>query len=197
MHLFGEIMKTSHRPHAPRNKNYSHAIKPLLLSIHLACCAALSLGSSTAYAESVESINYQVKAGTLAQALGQFALQSNIVFSFDASLAEGLQSQGLVGRYPIQQGLTLLLAGSQLGYRQEGNKYILYAQATGAAATADHAQTAAVAALTAPQTKASAATESSEQPMQLPTLEVKAQSSKDWAFEQTRAVSVIDRDNID
>lgn len=57
---------------------------------------------------------YNIPAGSLDQALNQFASASGILLSVDASLTQGKRTPGLQGSYGVGSGLERLLAGSGL-----------------------------------------------------------------------------------
>lgn len=71
---------------------------------------------------------FDIPAGSLGQALNEFAQQANIAISFSAKFVEGRRSDGLSGELSVQEGLNKLLSGSGLtamasasGYRVEYN----------------------------------------------------------------------------
>ncbi|KAA8734677.1 TonB-dependent receptor [Acinetobacter qingfengensis] len=103
-------------------------LKPLVMSIHLALCAGALLYSASVQADSATAMHYQVARGTLGQALSEFSLQSGIQISIEADLVSGLQSQGLAGVYPIDEGFRKLLQDTGLQAVQTKNGYILVKQ---------------------------------------------------------------------
>ncbi|SDK17366.1 iron complex outermembrane recepter protein [Methylophilus rhizosphaerae] len=64
---------------------------------------------------------YHIPAGSLSQVLSHFAAEAGIMLSGDASLADGISSQGLQGRYSVQSGLDALLKGSGLQVEYRGD----------------------------------------------------------------------------
>ncbi|MBD9413508.1 TonB-dependent siderophore receptor [Pseudomonas sp. PDM16] len=76
--------------------------------------------------------SYAIPAGPLGAVLGRFASESGVVLSFDAALTAGKQSQGLQGRYSVEQGFARLLAGSGLQIVLSGSgDYTLIPQSDG------------------------------------------------------------------
>jgi len=67
-----------------------------------------------------DRIYYSIAPGPLGGVLSQFASHSGVVLSFPASLTEGLHSEGLDGRYTIEQGFSRLLSGSGLQVSRHG-----------------------------------------------------------------------------
>lgn len=57
---------------------------------------------------------FDIGPGALGSVLGQFAGAAGVVLSFDAQLTEGLSSDGLNGRYTVEQGFSRLLAPHRL-----------------------------------------------------------------------------------
>ncbi|WP_104002242.1 TonB-dependent siderophore receptor [Marinobacterium lutimaris] len=64
--------------------------------------------------------SYSIEPGSLGSVLSQFASDSNIVLSFSAELTASLQSQGLNGRYNVEQGFAQLLSGTGLYVVKQG-----------------------------------------------------------------------------
>ncbi|GAA6130197.1 TonB-dependent siderophore receptor [Halopseudomonas sabulinigri] len=78
--------------------------------------------------------SYQIAAGTLANALTDFAAQAGVTVQFKPSLTEGRQSPGLRGEYSVTEGFARLLQGSGLSIEQHGSRvYVLSAAGTDAA----------------------------------------------------------------
>ncbi len=72
------------------------------------------------------SINFNIPATSLAEALNRFAEQSKLLIGGDASLTKDKQSQGLQGQFTTEQALNKLLDGSDIGYRiDSGNTVTL------------------------------------------------------------------------
>lgn len=88
--------------------------------------------------------HYEIKAGTLEDALNQLGRQAGILVSFSTSTTAGLRSQGLSGTYTAQQGLSALLAGSGLQASVQGSGSFLIERKAGASTTPTVATLAAV-----------------------------------------------------
>ncbi|MEN5144237.1 TonB-dependent siderophore receptor [Pseudomonas juntendi] len=87
---------------------------------------AFSLSGSLLAATSVhaDAVSYSIPAGSLANALNQFASASGVTVSFSSEEIAGLRSEGLRGNYDLQQGFAQLLEGSGLQVQQVGdNRY--------------------------------------------------------------------------
>lgn len=84
----------------------------------LALCvfaAALNGLPAASWAAAVGSAHpYSIQAGSLSRALAQFAAESQVTVQFAPELTRGLSSSGLNGRFSVEQGLAVLLAGSGL-----------------------------------------------------------------------------------
>ena len=89
---------------------------PLLYAL---TALAFALASHGVAAENLqEAVHaYAIPAGTLNEALTEFADQSNIKLVFNADLARGLKSPLLNGKLSVGQGLDTLLKNSGLVYR--------------------------------------------------------------------------------
>lgn len=91
-------------------------------SIRQAVChalVALSLGGSflpLSHAQEIvaEQQQYRIAAGSLEDALAEFAQQAGILISFEPELVVGKQSSGLQGNYTAKQALSKLLQGTGL-----------------------------------------------------------------------------------
>ena len=111
------------------------AILGISLGLH---GALLSSAAHAAEAPASSVRSYAIAPGALGAVLSRFAGEAGVVLSFDASLTNGKQSNGLQGSYSIDQGFAQLLAGTGLqSVREGGNSYSLApAPQTGALALA-------------------------------------------------------------
>ncbi|SFS29013.1 TonB-dependent siderophore receptor [Pseudomonas sp. NFACC42-2] len=97
-----------------------HPIQPLARALRgglfVSLLATVPLLPTQVHAEdSTEALRaYNIPAGSLDQALNQFASASGILLSVDASLTQGKRTTGLQGSYGVGSGLERLLAGSGL-----------------------------------------------------------------------------------
>ncbi|QDG57965.1 TonB-dependent siderophore receptor [Pseudomonas sp. NIBRBAC000502773] len=97
-----------------------HPIQPLARALRrglfVSLLATVPLLPTQVHAEdSTEALRaYNIPAGSLDQALNQFASASGILLSVDASLTQGKRTTGLLGSYGVGSGLERLLAGSGL-----------------------------------------------------------------------------------
>ncbi|MFU8927329.1 TonB-dependent siderophore receptor [Acinetobacter puyangensis] len=87
-------------------------LKPMILSIHMILAAGVAITTQSAIANTAPAIEYNVAAGTLTQALNQFALQSGVKVSVDSQKLAGLHSSGLQGKYSVSEGFAELLKNS-------------------------------------------------------------------------------------
>jgi outer membrane receptor protein involved in Fe transport len=79
----------------------------------LACLLATA---SAAQAQAPRS--FAIPAGPLGEALTRYAAQADRQILFTSDLVDGLRTAGLSGRYPPDEGLDRLLAGSGLGWSE-------------------------------------------------------------------------------
>jgi len=63
---------------------------------------------------------YDIPGGSLADAINSFGEQSGTQILYDAALTQGRSSQGLKGQFGVAEGLSRLLAGSGVTFRQTG-----------------------------------------------------------------------------
>ena len=97
-----------------------HPIQPLARALRrglfVSLLATVPLLPTQVHAEdSTEALRaYNIPAGSLDQALNQFASASGILLSVDATLTQGKRTTGLQGSYGVGSGLERLLAGSGL-----------------------------------------------------------------------------------
>lgn len=113
------------------NKKFPH-LKPLVLSLMTGM--AISVAPSAA-AEIVlvnqasplikEVRSYSVSAGSLSQALNQFAEQTNILLSFNTPLAQDKHSEGLKGDFTAVEALEQLLKDTGINAEIRNNRVIL------------------------------------------------------------------------
>lgn len=93
-----------------------HGLAAALLAS--AAVAALILPVSGASAQTARS--FSIAAGSLADALNDFAEQGGVQLIYSAALVEGRSSPGLSGSFGAAEALSRLLAGSGLTFRQTG-----------------------------------------------------------------------------
>jgi iron complex outermembrane receptor protein len=95
------------------------------------CAGGLAAGMPQAWAQPAPATanaprSYQIAAGSLADALTQFARSAGVVLSFDPALVRGRRSDGLDGAYSVGAGFARILSGSGLQARaQSGNTWTL------------------------------------------------------------------------
>lgn len=77
-----------------------------------ACCM-----TGLAWAQEQSPRPFDIPAGPLASALNRFADETSLQLVYDTKLAEGLTTAGVSGTYTVEQALTVMLAGTGLGYR--------------------------------------------------------------------------------
>lgn len=79
-----------------------------------------TLSAAPAYAQ--EAASYDIAAGPLPTVLNQFARQAHVELIYDAPLTQSATSPGLKGSFGAAEGLSRILAGTGLTYRQTGPK---------------------------------------------------------------------------
>lgn len=73
--------------------------------------ASFGVGAQGAAGPAADERQFTVPGGPLGEVLARFADVAGVVLSFDAALTEGLRSDGLDGRYAVDQALNLLIRG--------------------------------------------------------------------------------------
>lgn len=101
----------------------------------IACMTAtalpLMLPTWAAAAEQAQEA-FAIAAGPLAPALARFGQTAHILLSYPTALAEGRMTQGLNGRFDVEHGLAVLLAGTGLeASRGVNGNYTLQAASAG------------------------------------------------------------------
>ena len=86
-----------------------------LLLLRLVLCL---LGVSACVAAGAKGRYFDIPAQPAASALNEFAKQADITLIFSYDLVAGESIRPLKGRYTVDVGLTRLLSGTPLGYRQ-------------------------------------------------------------------------------
>lgn len=93
--------------------------------------AGLSVAAVPAMADEPAARSYHIAPMSLESALNQFGRESGVLISFGSQVTRGVQSPGLDGQYNPQQALDILLQGSGLQARAEGeNAFSLQPAAT-------------------------------------------------------------------
>jgi len=88
-------------------------LRPLVRAAHPLFAMSLLL-CAPAWADEAARRAYQVPAANLGAALTRFADQAGVSLSLDPALVQGRQSNGLSGRYSVEEGFLRLLSGSGL-----------------------------------------------------------------------------------
>lgn len=91
----------------------------------LAACAAFALQPNVAYAQSTQTIAYNIEAQNLGTALTELAKQSNKEIYFSSALTRGKRVARLQANLTLQQALDRLLANTGLSYRVNSNGSIV------------------------------------------------------------------------
>lgn len=97
-----------------------------------AACLALSApaqAQTPPAAQARASYTFDIDAQALSTALEQLGLQSGVQISTRSELVEGLRTAGVSGELPLEDALHLLLAGSDLTFRINGDSVSIQAQA--------------------------------------------------------------------
>jgi catecholate siderophore receptor len=126
------------------HERIKYRFNPFKRHISFVCIALICPGlvatilPSETFAQSLEVNDakermYNISAGTLADALSQFSVQSGVNFNIDPELIEGVMSYGIQGNYDIQTGLNQLLSGSGLQAVSQGDGYAIRTLTTPAA----------------------------------------------------------------
>lgn len=83
--------------------------------------AGLTLAAVPALADDAQTRSYHIAPMSLESALNQFGRESGVLISFGSQVTSGMHSPGLDGQYNPQQALDILLQGSGLQARAEGD----------------------------------------------------------------------------
>src|SRR5690606_5816656 len=96
-----------------------------ILSVAARLAAIASLGLAATAAAQSAPVDYDIEAQPLADALNEFALQSDREILFAPEAVPERRTPGLRGRFSPEQALERLLAGTGLTWRETGNEAIL------------------------------------------------------------------------
>jgi iron complex outermembrane receptor protein len=97
-----------------------------VLGMALIVPLGMAVVAQPAWAQTDVETQFDIPAGSLGLALTQFASTAGVTVSFDPAHAGGQKSPGLRGRYTVDAGLRLLLAGSKLqAVRHDNGSYSL------------------------------------------------------------------------
>ncbi|WP_183012729.1 TonB-dependent siderophore receptor [Achromobacter sp. UMC46] len=99
---------------------------PLAFSLLLATLGAAALPAH-AQQQTDAAIPFDITAGPLAPALNRYAQQAGVAISVDAGRIQGLTTNGLQGRYRVDEGFRVLLAGSGFSAARSAGGYVLVA----------------------------------------------------------------------
>lgn len=107
-----------HRPlsirHTARKAPNALRLAILGASLYMAAPAFTDSAQAVAANSSAQQHDFAIGAGPLGTVLNRFATEAGVVLSFDTALTQGKQSQGITGRYSIEQGFAVVLAGAGL-----------------------------------------------------------------------------------
>ena len=96
-------------------------VRTLLLST----CAAAALSPAIAVAQAQEPAKFSIPAQDLSVSLNQFARQSDHLIVFSTDAAAGRLAPAVEGDLPPERALSILLAGTGLSYRREGDAFLI------------------------------------------------------------------------
>lgn len=86
----------------------------------MATTALMSSAMIAAPAQAQEARRYNIPAGELADVLNQFSRQAGVELAYRAELTAGIASPGLNGNFGAAEGLSRILAGTGISFRQTG-----------------------------------------------------------------------------
>ncbi len=95
--------------------------KARALAAFLAATAVAGVGvlpAAPAFAQQVRS--YSIPAAPLADVLNRYAREAGLELAYPAELTAALSSSGLNGSYGAAEGLSRILAGTGISFRQTG-----------------------------------------------------------------------------
>ena len=103
-----------------------HAVRAALFSTALGVAVLPSVSVAADTVNSEVGQRFNIAAGSLGEALNQFARQAGITLSMTPQQTQGRQSPGVQGEYSTDQALSHLLGGSGLeAVSQDGSSYVL------------------------------------------------------------------------
>ncbi|WMJ68196.1 TonB-dependent receptor [Stenotrophomonas sp. 24(2023)] len=189
----------SPRPSLPR----ALAPAPLVLMVRCALVAMAGIpavqaaGAPAPQAMAADSTrrSYDIGAGPLDLALGDFAARAGVSITMPPALLQGRTSSGLKGQYSVQEGFAQLLAGSGLAVvGGRGGSYVLQAAPAASKAAGNEAMT-----LATIQVMARRAADGTTEDARSYTSRVTSIASKsDQSFREIpQSVSVITRQQLD
>lgn len=163
------------------------------LSLALASIAGMAHAQAPAPAAAAGAQHFRIPAGPLAPALNRFAQEAGVALVVDPARVAGLSTQGLQGRYGVDEGFAQLLRGTGQSIRKTDAGYLL-APAAAPAVRLQAVPAAAVAPAQAPQAEAVPVPAEGEA---LETVVVQASRSNIEAEKAPQTVQVIGRADIE
>ena len=97
----------------------------------LAGCATIAISPAIAAAQSTAPVEFSIPAQELNRSLNQFARQSDRLIVFRTDTAVGKIAPAINGSLPPEQALAMLLEGTGLTWRREGDAYMVVQGAEG------------------------------------------------------------------
>src|SRR5262245_61124010 len=97
----------------------------------LATTAAIALTPVAAWSQTAQRVAFDIKPGSTAQALNDFARQAGVQILFPYDVAAGRQTEGLKGDLSRDEALRRLIAGSRLELASESAQVITLRERTG------------------------------------------------------------------
>ena len=94
-------------------------------SLLLASCAALALSPALARAEVPKPVYFSIPEQDLGASLNQFARQSEHQIVFSTDVAAGKTAHAVQGELPPEEALAMLLAGTELTWRRDGDAFLV------------------------------------------------------------------------
>jgi iron complex outermembrane receptor protein len=111
-------------PHSRPWRQFARALRGALAVLPVV--AAVQALPALAQAQPAAARDYAIAAGPLGTVLSQFASQAGILLSSDAALTAGLNGSAVRGRFTVDEGFAVALAGTGLqAVRGAGNVYAL------------------------------------------------------------------------
>jgi len=91
-------------------------------------CAAIAMAPAWAKAEPVRPVAFSIPAQDLGVSLNQFARQSDHLIVFSTDIAAGKPAPAVQGELAPEQALAMLLEGTGLTWRRQGDAYVVQAE---------------------------------------------------------------------
>ncbi len=107
------------------SRRFKARLRPLLASLLLGTTALAVVTASPATAQSTSrSVSISIPSGPLSSGLNRLAIQTGLQIAFDASITNGLNTNGVRGTMTPEQALSMMLDKTGIDYRFTGTRTV-------------------------------------------------------------------------